>query len=129
MGGKNESESPVVGTSKSPKVQTQNLKKTKSTLRKEILSDPTKILAENQKEVLRLIAPVAKKQSSLTVPEEIDSESENVPPTVTSTTVKCKTTATTQKTTPVNSRNIDKENYKTMIDYIKRLLGFILCGV
>ena len=73
---------------------------------KEILSDLTKIIAENQKEMLKLMAPVAKKQT-LTVPEESDSESENVPPTVTSTPVKSKTTATTLKTTPVNSRNSD----------------------
>ena len=65
----------------------------KSTLRKEILSDPTKILAENQKEMLKWMAPVAKKKHTLTVPEESDSESENVPPTVTSTPVKSKTTA------------------------------------
>ena len=37
----------------------------KSTLTKEILSDLTKILAENQKEVLKLITPAAKKQTVL----------------------------------------------------------------
>ena len=46
-----------------------------------------------------------KNQTTLTVPEESDSESENVPPTVTSTPVKSKTTAATLKTTPGNSRN------------------------
>ena len=54
------------------------------------------------------MAPVAKtkqKQTTLTVPEESDSEFENVPPTVTSTAVKSKTGATTLKTTAVNSRN------------------------
>ena len=52
------------------------------------------------------MAPVARKQTTLTVPEESDSESENVPPTVTSTPVKSKTTAITLKTTSVYSRNM-----------------------
>ena len=51
------------------------------------------------------MAPVAEKQTTLTAPEESDSESQNVPPTVVSTPVKSKTTATTLKTTPVNCRN------------------------
>ena len=80
----------VAGTSKSPKVHTENLEELKSTLRKEIMSDLTKILAENQEEILKLIAPVAKKQSALTVPEETDSDSENVPATATSTPIKIK---------------------------------------
>ena len=50
--------------------------------------------------MLKLIAPVAKKQATLTVSEKSDSESKNVPPTVTSTPVKSKTTATTLKTIP-----------------------------
>ena len=49
LSGNDQNENPVVGTSKSPKVQTENLEETKSTLRKEIiLSDNTKFLAENQ---------------------------------------------------------------------------------
>ena len=40
---------PVAGTSKSPKVHNENLQEMKTTLRKEIMSDPTKILAKNQK--------------------------------------------------------------------------------
>ena len=107
MGGNNQSENPVAGTSKSPKVRTENLEEIKSPLRKVILSDLTKILAENQKEMLLLMAPVVKQQATLTVPEEADSESEYVPLTVTSTPVRAKTTATTLKTTPVNSRNTD----------------------
>ena len=70
------------------------------------MSDPTKILAENQKEMLKLIALVTKKQTALTIPEETDSESENVPATATSTPIKTKSTATTHKTTPLNSRNM-----------------------
>ena len=58
------------------------------------MSDLTKILAENQKEMLKLIAPMTKKQIALTIPEETDSESENVPATATSATIKTKTTAT-----------------------------------
>ena len=57
--------------------------------------------------MLKLIAPVAKKQSALTVPEETDSESENALATATSKPVKTKTTATNHKTTPVNSPNIE----------------------
>ena len=55
--------------------------------------------------MLQLIAPVAKKQPSLTIPEETDSESENVLATATSTPVKTKTTTVNPKITPVNSRN------------------------
>ena len=114
LSGNNQSENPVVGTSKSPKVQTENLEEISSSLRKEILSDLAKILAENQKEMLRLIAPVAKKQTTLTVPEESDSESENVRPTVTSTPVKSRTTATTKKTTPVNKRNSSRKVFRLL---------------
>ena len=46
-----------VGTSKSPNVHTENLEEMKSALRKEIMSDLTKVLAENQNEMLKLIAP------------------------------------------------------------------------
>ena len=55
--------------------------------------------------MLKLIAPAAKKQTALSVSDETDSESEHVPATATSTPVRPRTTATTQKTTPVNSRN------------------------
>ena len=105
LAGNSQNINPVVGTSKSPKVQTENLEEMKSALRKEIMSDLAKILAENQKEMLKLIAPVAKKQPTLTVPEETDSESENVPATATSTPVKTKTTTANPKITPVNSCN------------------------
>ena len=98
---------PVAGTSKSPRVLTENLEEIKSSLRKEIMSDLTKILAENQKEMLKLIAPTVKKQTIITAAEETDSESENIPENVTSTPIKNKITATTRKITPVNSRNIN----------------------
>ena len=70
------------------------------------MSDLAKILDENQKEMLKLITPVAKKQPVSTVPEEIVSESENVPATATSTPVKTKTTTYNPKITPVNSRKM-----------------------
>ena len=96
---------PVEGTSKS-RVLTENLEEIKSSLRKEIMSDLTKTLAENQKEMLKLIAPPVKKQTIITATEETDSESENIPENATSTPIKNKTTATTRKITPVNSRNM-----------------------
>ena len=77
LSGKNQNENPVAGTNKSPNVRTEKLEELKSTLRKEILADLTSSLAENQKEMHRLIAPFAKKQPTLTVLEESDSESEN----------------------------------------------------
>ena len=101
----NQNLNPVAGTSKSPRVLTENLEEIKSSLRKEIMSDLTKILAENQKEMLKLIAPTVKKQTIITATEETDSESENIPENATSTPIKNKTTATTRKITPVNSRN------------------------
>ena len=66
---------PVAGTSKSSRVLTENLEEIKSSLRKEIMSDPAKILAENQKEVLKLIPPTTGKQTVITASEETDSES------------------------------------------------------
>ena len=95
----------VAGTSNSPRVLTENLEEIKSSLRKEIMFDLTKILAENQKEMLKLIALTVKKQTIITAAEETDSESENIPENATSTPIKNKITATTRKITPVNSRN------------------------
>ena len=43
LSGNNQSENPVAGTSKSPNVRTENLEEIKSTLRKAIISDLTKI--------------------------------------------------------------------------------------
>ena len=96
---------PVAGTSKSPKVSADNLEEIKLSLRKEIMSDLTKILAENQKEMLKLIAPTAKKQPAIRSAEESDSDPDNIPENVTSTPIRNKTTATASKTTPINSRN------------------------
>ena len=46
--------------SNSPRMQPENLEEIKLSLRKEIISDLTKILAENQNEMLELIAPLNK---------------------------------------------------------------------
>ena len=100
-----QNENPVAGTSKSPRVISENLEDNKTTLRKEIMSDLTKILAENQKEMLKLIAPPIKKQTFITAVGETDSEPENIPENATSTPIKNKTTVTTRNITPVNSRN------------------------
>ena len=96
---------PVAGTSKSPRILTENLEEIKSSLRKEIMLDLTKISAENQKEMLKLIAPTTRKQTIITTTEETDSEPENIPANTTSTPIKAKTTATTHKITAENSRN------------------------
>ena len=69
------------------------------------MSDLTKILAENQKEMLKLIVAPVKKQTVIATTEETDSESENIPENATSTPIKNKTTATNRKITPINSRN------------------------
>ena len=101
-----QNENPVAGTSKSPRVISENLEDIKTTLRKEIMTDLTRILAENQKEMLKLIAPVTKKQAIIKTSEETDSGPENIPENATSTPIKTKTTAPTNKITPVNSRNM-----------------------
>ena len=67
------------------------------------MSDLTKILAENQKEMLKLITPMTKRSSDHRTLEDSDSEPENT--TVAHTSSPVKTKATTSKTTPMNSRN------------------------
>ena len=99
------SEHLVASSSKVPRVEPESLVEIKTSLRKEIMSDVTKILAENQKEMLKLIAPLNKKQTVRTDVQDSDSETENVSVTRTSTPVKIHT-ATSSKTTPVNSRNM-----------------------
>ena len=98
------SENLVASSSKVPRVEPESLVEIKTSLGKEILSDLTKLLAENQKEMLKLIAPPNRKQTDRTDVQDSDSEPENVSVTRTSTPVKVHT-ATSSKTTPVNSRN------------------------
>ena len=87
----------VAGPRKFPRMQPEKLNEIKTSLRKEIMSDLTKFPAYNQKEMLKLIAPVIKKTSFVQNLENFDSESESVPPNTTSTPIKSKTT--TSKTT------------------------------
>ena len=95
----------VASSSKVPRIEPENLSEIKTSLRKEIMSDLTKILAENQKEMLKLIAPLNMKQTVYMNAQDCDSEPENASVARTSTPVKTHT-ATNSKTTPVNSRNM-----------------------
>ena len=103
----------VASSSKIPRIESEDLTEIKTSLRKEIMSDLTKILAENQKEMLKLIAPLNKKQTVHMNTQDSDSEPENVSVARTSTPVKTHT-ATNSKTTPVNSRNKRNDLCKTL---------------
>ena len=102
----NSSENLVAGPSKTLRVEPENLDEIKKSLRKEIMSDLTKLLAENQKELLKLIALLSKKQPIHLNNQDSDSEPENISVARTSTPVKI-INATSSKTTPINSRNTD----------------------
>ena len=99
------SEGLIASSSKGPKTESENLDEIKTSLRKEIPADLTKILAENQKEMLKLIAPLSRKRPISANVQESDSEPEDVSVARTSTPVKT-ITAASSRTTPVNSRNI-----------------------
>ena len=120
-------ENPIVGTSKSPKVTTDSLENIKSMLRKEIMSDLTKILAENQKETLKLIALTVRKQTVLRSTEDSDSDSENIPENATSTPIKSKTNATSSKITPNNSRN-NMSYYPALSKEFHSYIDFLFCS-
>ena len=68
------------------------------------MSDLAKMLAENQKEVLKLIAPLNKKRLARLNDQGFDSEPEYISVARTSTLVK--PNMAVPKTTPVNSRNM-----------------------
>ena len=70
---------------------------------KEIMSDITKILAEDQREMKKLIAPTSRAQNIPQNKESNDSETEIVLSKITSTTIKTKTSS--RKGTPITSRN------------------------
>ena len=72
------SENRVASSSKVPRIEPESPTEIKTSSRREIMSDLTKILAENQKEMLKLIAPLNKKQTVLTNAQDSDSEPENV---------------------------------------------------
>ena len=58
----NSCETLAAGPSKTLRVEPENLEEIETSLRKEIMSELTKILAEKEKEILKLIAPLNKKQ-------------------------------------------------------------------
>ena len=99
----NTTENLIAGPSKNPRIEPENLEEIKTSLRREIMTDRTKILAENQKEMLKLIAPLNKKQPVCPNVQDSDSEPENISVARTSTPVKINTT-TIPKTTPVICR-------------------------
>ena len=101
----NSTENLIASSSKNPRLELENLEEIKTTLRREIMSDLTKLLAENQKELLKLIAPVSKKRPISSNAQDSDSDQESISVARTSTPVKTQT-ATSSKTTPVNSRNM-----------------------
>ena len=99
----NSEENLIAAPSELPRMQFENLDEIKTSLTKKIMSDFSKILAENQKEMLKLKAPVIKIRNNHLDIEDLDSETENALPTMTSKPVKIKTTA--RKNTPTVSRN------------------------
>ena len=54
-----QSENLIAGPSKTLRVEPENLDEIKTISRKEIISNLTKMLAENQKEMLKLVAPMS----------------------------------------------------------------------
>ena len=124
----NSIENPIPSSSKNPRLELENLEEMKTTLRKEIMTDLTKILAENQKEMLKLIAPVSKKRPVSSDIHDSDSDQENISVARTSTPVKTQT-ATNSKTTPNNSRNMvtgvlnDSTNQPTKRPKAQRILS------
>ena len=102
----NPSENLVAGPSKIPRVEPENLGETKTSLRKEIMSDLTEMLAENQKKMLKLMTPLNKKQPVCSNVQDSDSEPKSISVARTSTPVKTYT-ATSSETTPSSSRNRD----------------------
>ena len=101
----NSSEKLIAGPSEVPRVEPEKLEEIKTSARKKIMSDLTKLLAENQKEMFKLLAPLSKKQPVRSIVQDSDSEPENISVARTSTPMKAYT-ATSSKTTPSNSRNI-----------------------
>ena len=98
-----QSEIHVACSNKSPKMQPEKLDEIKTSLRKEIMSDITKILAEAQEEMLRLIAPTTNKATILVNLENSDSETKYVQPTSTSEPIT--SNVTTSRNSPITSRN------------------------
>ena len=104
----------VASCSKITRTEPEDLNEVKASLRKEILSDLSKILAENQREMFKLIAPLSKKRAVSLENQDSDSEVENISVARTSTPVKTVTTTNT-KTNAVNGRN----------SFVEKILNFI----
>ena len=92
------------------------------------MSDLTKILAENQNEMLKLIAPLNKKHPVSLNIYDSDSESENMSVARTSTPVTAHT-ATSSETTPNNSRNKYFNECKKNVKVWKSFDSFDQCVV
>ena len=112
----NLAENIVASCSKATRTEPEYLNELKASLRKEIVSDLSKILAENQKEMFKLIASHSKKRAVLLENQDSDSEVENTSVARTSTPVKT-VTATNTKTTPVNSRNNNYANHDITLSF------------
>ena len=78
------------------------------------MSDIAKMLAENQKKMLKLIAPLNKKHPVHLNDHDSDSELENI--SVARTSSPAKAIVTSSKTTPSNSRN--KPNGLFVVEYL-----------
>ena len=74
----NLAENLVASCSKTTRTEPEDLNEIKASLRKEILSDLSKILAENQREMFKLIAPLSKKRAVSSENQDSDSEVENI---------------------------------------------------
>ena len=80
---------------KGPKLHSVNLDAIETSLRQGIMSDWAKMLAENQKEMLKLITSTTKKVLILHNLEDCDSEAENTFTAPTSTPIKSRATLRT----------------------------------
>ena len=65
---------------KSPKLRTENVDEIKTSLKSGILADLAKILAENQQELLKMIAPIVKKKPLRELISDSESDGENISP-------------------------------------------------
>ena len=100
------SENLIAGPGQTFRVESENLDEIKTSSRKKIMSDLTKTIAENQKEMLKLIAPLNRKLPVHL--NERDSDSEPEATSVARTSTPVKTNTAVSKTTPVNNRNRGK---------------------
>ena len=78
----------------------------KSSSKKELMSDLAKILSENQKEIMKMIAPAMKKKTAIEAVSDTDSQEENISPVApTSTPLKSGKEKKKQKYDPIVGRN------------------------